>query len=116
MASARCLASVRGALLSGGTALGQQAQQLRSATGLTSWLAAPAAATWQQQARHSLPGGRSLRVFSSASQAYWDDDSKAKVNVFADYTVYKVCVFVMGGGTTSFNADLFVGTAELLQQ
>lgn len=45
-----------------------------------------------------------VRVLSSAaSQPYWDDDSKARVNVYNDYTIYKVRAgaYVLAGACES---------------
>lgn len=36
------------------------------------------------------PAAHTLRVQSTAAQPYWDDDTKSRLNVYTDYTIYKV--------------------------
>ncbi len=79
--AARCLSGLQLALWSRSTLSGAPAAR---AAPLLPWIAAPVR-------QRDVPP-RARVVSSAASQPYWDDDSKARVNVYSDYTIYKVCV------------------------
>ena len=72
MSAARCLAGA--ALLSG------QATRLRPAS-LLPWIASPVSQQQRPAAAHRL------RVLSTAAQPLFEEK---KINVYADYTIYKV--------------------------
>ncbi|KAL4441252.1 hypothetical protein ABPG77_011489 [Micractinium sp. CCAP 211/92] len=76
--AARCLSGLQLALWSRSTLSGAPAAR---AAPLLPWIAAPVR-------QRDVPP-RARVVSSAASQPYWDDDSKARVNVYSDYTIYK---------------------------
>lgn len=81
----RCLSGLQQALRSRSALSGAQ---VAGTAPLVPWIGAPV--------RQRAAQPRTRVVSSAASQPYWDDDSKARVNVYSDYTIYKVCCWGAG--------------------